>query len=759
MQRRQKQSPDMNKSHINRISILIFFSFIFTGIIILKLFQLEVVQADEYRKIADRNHQGNTELPARRGEIMIHDANSGEDYRLATNITLDLLYADPTLIEDKNYVVEKIAPLIYNAELAREEDKTRVADAIAKAQSDDELNQIKTLNDDELFEAYKKNIFEKISKEHRDFVILYTNPNQELREKVSGFGLGGIYLNENSIYANPTEISDPEKYARVLSPFLDIQVVKLKSLLIGKNRYVILAKKLKPEISEIIRELSSKEAKKFFGIKLREEYYRYYPEQNIGSQIVGFVDHTGVGQTGIEAFFDKELKGENGIFASQKDGVGNQITVGESVIKAAKDGDDIFLTIDRTIQLEVEKNLSQTVKNSKSDQGQAIVMDPKTGRILALAHYPTFNPNNFGEVFEKKDFNLDSEELKQVEKKGEENPQYFFYYNRDTDDKVELFPKKTTGNELAYQSYKNKVGPGAYRNRVVSDLYEPGSVFKIFTMAAGIDSNEVQPYSQVQEDGPIDVDFNVITKKYEHKIKNALDKYRGTINMTEVLRYSSNIGISYVSRKLGKELFYDYIMKFGFSKRTYISFLNEEQGQVAFYKNWSESDHLTHGFGQGITATPIQVITGLAAIANGGIMMQPKIVDEVRQKTEIGTKAVKNDSKILGRSVKKETADTITAMLVKTVDEGIPQAKIASHYLAGKTGTSQTYKNGRPLSGIGTTIATMGAYGPVNDPKFVILIKLDKPRTEEWGSTTAAPFIRETAKFLYEYYNIPPDRN
>lgn len=750
----------MAKNHINRISVLLFFSLLCTGIIVLKLFQLQVVQAGQYRKVADRNHQGNTELPARRGEILITDANSSEDYRLAHNITLDLLYADPTLIEDKNYAVTAIAPLIYNAEEAREADKKRVAEAIAKAQTEEELNAIKSMSDSELVANFQTELLNKISRQQRDYVLLYSEPLQELKDKIAALGLNGIYVNENSVYANPTAIGDAEKSARILSPLLDIPVVRLKTLLVGKNRYTVLAKKLKPEVSRQIRELIEKEGKKLFGLRLKEEYYRYYPEQNLAAQVIGFVDHTGSGQTGIEAFFDKELKGENGIFASQKDGVGNQITVGESVIKAARDGDDIYLTIDRAIQMEVEKILSQSARNSNADQAQAVVMDPKTGRILAMAHYPTFDPNDFGAVFNKKDFNLNTEELKQVEKKSDENPHYYFYFDREKDDKIELFPKKTLTNEIAYQAYKNRVGPGAYRNRVVSDLYEPGSVFKVFTMAAGLDSHEVQPYSQVQENGPIDVDFNVISKQYEHKIKNALNKYRGVITMTEVLQYSSNIGISHVARKLGKALFYDYILKFGFSKRTYISFLSEEAGQVAFYKNWSESDHLTHGFGQGITATPLQVITAFASIANGGVMMQPQIVDKIRQKNNDGGEAKinKQDPKILGRTVSKETADTITAMLTNTVDAGIPGAKTKNHFVAGKTGTSQTYKNGKPLSGLGTTVATMAGYGPVSDPRFVILVKFDKPRSDEWGSTTAAPVFRQIAEFLYEYYNIPPDR-
>ncbi|MBU1445745.1 penicillin-binding protein 2, partial [Patescibacteria group bacterium] len=279
-------------------------------------------------------------------------------------------------------------------------------------------------------------------------------------------------------------------------------------------------------------------------------------------------------------------------------------------------------------------------------------------------------------------------------------------------------------------------------------IYEPGSVFKSIVMASAIDDGDVTPNHTFYESGPIQVD--------EFEIGNSTETYRGLQTMTNVLEQSSNVGMVYVAKKIGRNLFYNYMLRFGFGEKTGIEFDYEQTGQIEYFTQWADSELATHGFGQGISVTPLQMANAYAALANGGLLMQPYIVAATR---EANGKTTYTEPLIINQAISEESSNTITEMLVSAVENGVAsKAQVSGHYVAGKTGTAQTYKYGKPLSGAGTTITSFGGYGPVDDPRFVVIIKLDNPRTSEWGSDTAAPMFSEIAAFLFNYYNIPPDK-
>lgn len=578
--------------------------------------------------------------------------------------------------------------------------------------------------------------------------------------------LSGIYIRNANLYSIPKEIEsdrDRKKIASFLSELIDISEEDLNRILKGKNRYVVIKRKVSPKVVEKIQDLIKKDPQTFKGIGFQEKYYRLYPENEIGAQVLGFVDTQGNGQYGIEAAFNSKLQGKNGIFSSQTDVHGNQITVGKSVIRPAIDGDDVYLTIDRAIQLEVERKLKNTVENNRADSGQVIIINPKTFEILAMANYPTFNPNEFSAVFEKKEIALTEDEISRlIPLDNKKDPRLFLLIiDKDKEEKLEIFKEENEFGEIVYKIFKNQVGPFVFRNRTVTDIYEPGSVFKVITMSSALNDNDVTPQTTIHEQGPIKVDCHQDKLSgqeiCDYEIRNAQDKYRGTLNMTQVIQYSSNIGVSFVTRKIGRNLLYSYIKNFGFGEKTDIEFDDENRGQIEYFEKWSESELLTHGFGQGIAVTPIQMISAIAAIANGGKLMQPHIVAKiVKENGEV----IETESKAIRQVIKKETADILTYMMTTTVERGIaPEARLKDHYIAGKSGTSQTYKHGRALRGVGTTIASFAGFGPIADPKFAILVIIERPRTNEWGSTTAAPLFGEIADFLYDYYNIPPDKN
>jgi len=751
---------------MNRLAILTAIIFLMTGVIIIRLFYLQVLRHDYYEKIAAKEHYGYSEMPARRGEIFIKDYASVELVRVATNTTLDLLFADPTLIENKKVVADRIAPIIFDLQTSRDADEKRVKIELAKAKTPEEKALVKSLTDEQLFQNFSVDLLDRISQEKRSQILLSNELAQEVLDKIALMKLPGVEISENELIAYPAQIADRHNVAVALSPILELPPTELESILRGMNRYVILKRKLNREVSAQIKKIIAEDTTKSFnGLGLKEEYYRYYPEGQLSANILGFVTAQGIGQYGIESTYNSQLQGKKGVFQTQKDSIGRQITVGDNnVIQPAVDGDDIVLTIDRSIQMTVEKMLAKYVKDFRADSGQVIIMEPKTGRIIAMASYPTFDPNDYGSVYDKEPINLNSEEIKNLVPIGGMANAFWFYRDIQKEDRYIVFQEQSEDGAVIYTRYKNMVGPDAFQNKNVTLPYEPGSVYKIVTMASAIDDGDVKPSTGFNDPGVLYLDKNKIGRHigpdgehYDARIKNVSAKCTGYTNMTQVIQNSCNTGISWVARKMGRSLFYSYMMKFGFTERTEIEFDNESAGKIAHFDEWTDSELANHAFGQGILVTPIQMVSAYAVIANKGVLMQPHIVDSIIQQDG---KTVKTEPTPLQRVVSEQTANTMTAMLVNNVENGDSYGKIKlkDHYLGAKTGTAQTYKHGEAMSGAGTTITNVLGFAPIDDPKFVIIVKIDRPRTTEWADSTSGVLYHDIVEYLFRYYSIPPDK-
>jgi cell division protein FtsI/penicillin-binding protein 2 len=737
---------------INKFTTLKILVYIITGIITVRLFYLQVIRHDFYQEVAAKEHYGYTELPARRGDIFIKDYASDELIRVATNITLDTLFADPTIITNKKIVADRLAPLIYDPQEAKTADEARMEEERKKAKTKEELDKIKPLTDEELYKQFYDDLLSKISQEVRSQITLSNDLTPDTLKQISDLNLTGIEVTAKEVLAYPLKITDRNYVASALSKYLNMSPNRLEQVMEGKNRYVILKKKLKPEISAEIQKLINEDKEKnFFGIGLKEEYYRFYPEKSLAANVLGFVTPQGTGTYGIEDAFDIQLKGKPGSFKTQKDGsiYSRQITVGDSEIQPAVDGDNVVLTIDRSMQMTIEKMLAKAVKDYRADSGQVIVLDPKTGRVMAMAHYPSFDPNNFGNVFDTEEVALSADDVKNlVPIEGQENT-FWFYRNVIAEDRYLVLREQKPDGSYIYKRYTNWIGQEAYQNKIVSAPYEPGSVFKAITMASAIDDKDVTPNTAINDPGVLKVD--------EFEIKNVSAKCTGYVTMTRVLENSCNTGVSWVAQQMGRNLFYSYMIKFGFGERTQIEFNNEQPGKIEHFTHWADSELVTHAFGQGITVTPLQMAEAYGVIANKGILMQPHILEEVIQNNG---KVVQTENKPIQTVISEQTANTMTAMLVNAVENGVAKnAGLPDHYLAAKTGTSQTYKHGKPLTGAGTTIASIAGFGPIDNPKFVLLVKLDRPRSSEWADSTSAYLFRDIAAYLYQYLGIPPDKN
>ncbi len=337
---------------------------------------------------------------------------------------------------------------------------------------------------------------------------------------------------------------------------------------------------------------------------------------------------------------------------------------------------DLVLTIDRNVQAQAEQILKTLVEKYDAAGGTVIVQEPKTGKILAMGSLPSFNPNSYAE-----------------------------------------------------SPIKNFLNPAS------QSVYEPGSVFKVLTMAAGIDSGKITPDTTFYDSGSLTLNGKTI--------KNWDGKAHGTVTMTNVIEESINTGAAFAEKQTGHDLFYNYVSKFGFEEPTGIALPGEVVGKLTNIKNtFRDINFATASFGQGVSVTPLQLIDAIAAIANGGELMKPFIIE--------GTKP-----EVINRVISPETASKVTAMMVSAVEKaGV--AQIPKYKIAGKTGTAQVpdFKQG----GYGEDlIHSYAGFFPATDPRFIILLKLDKPRGAPLAGATVVPAFKELAQFIINYYNISPD--
>lgn len=423
------------------------------------------------------------------------------------------------------------------------------------------------------------------------------------------------------------------------------------------------------------------------GLGFEPEQQRIYPEASMAAQLLGFVGSNASGEDtgyfGLEGYYDLELKGRYGILRQEKDAANRPILIGEFFDQEKRDGRILQLHLDRAVQFLVERQLKDALARYGAKAGTVIVMDPKTGAILAMASEPKYEPRFF-------------------------------------------------------TKYPNE----GYKNPAVSELYEPGSTFKVITMAIGLQEKVVTPETRCDICGePFKID--------KYTIRTWNDKYEENATVTDVLIHSDNIGMVFVGKKIGIDKFTDYLAKFGFGRKTGIDLQEEVDGKLR--DRWSEVDLVTAAFGQGIAVTGVQMVQAVGAIANEGKMMAPQVVAKI-----IGQdKEVELKPKVVAQVVDKRVADELTAMMVAAVEQGEAKwARPKGYKVAGKTGTSQI-----PISGhydAEKTIASFIGFAPVDRPRFVMLTMLREPSSSPWGSETAAPLFFRIAKDLFLYWGIPP---
>ena len=464
------------------------------------------------------------------------------------------------------------------------------------------------------------------------------------------------------VYASPREVENKIETAQKLSQVISLNEETILAKLKKDNLYEILKKRITNEEISAIRELNLK------GIHLGKEAGRYYPQETMASQLVGFLDANREGQYGLEGYYNEILKG-----------------------KGDKNGQSLVLSIDYSIQFMAEKLLAETKENLNIEGGQIIVMDPQTGNILTLANYPSFNPNQYAMIAD-----------------------------------LDIF-----------------------QNSATQKIFEPGSVFKPLTMAAALEEQKITPQTTYIDKGMLEIGG--------WPIYNYGNRVWGEQTMTNVLERSINTGAVFAQRQLGDRLFLEYMEKFGIFEPTGID-VREVYSENKEFKKGYDINFATAAFGQGIEMTPIQLVRAYSAVTNGGKMVKPEVVDKI----------IKNNDEIteiepeVGKEsvISAKTASQLTAMMVSVV-QGLytKGAQIPGYYVAGKTGTAQVAWSALGVSKSGYSDQTRQSFigfAPAFNPKFLILVKLDNPETKT-AEYSAVPVFRGLAKYIVDYYQIPPD--
>lgn len=485
-------------------------------------------------------------------------------------------------------------------------------------------------------------------------------------------------------FANPKEIKDREQAATLLSPLLQVDTATISALLNYDKFWVPIKTKIEHEQKDKI------DALHLPGIGFEEQTVRFYPEASMAAKLLGFVgkSDTGedIGYSGIEGYYDRQLKGKPGLAVQVHDALGRPILAKMNDTSGSVDGRTLNLHLDRRFQFTMEEELKKGIESYGALSGMAIALDPKTGGVLAMASFPNFDPRS-------------------------------------------------------YQDFSDEL----YKNPLITDTYEPGSTFKPLVMAAAIDAGLVKPDTKC----PI-CDKPVSLGGYEIRTWN--NEYTPNKSMTDVIIHSDNTGMVYTAQRLGLDRMLSYFKKYGIGEETGIDLQGEVKATLR--DSWYPIDLATASFGQGLSVTPIELISAFASIANKGIRMEPHIVDSVE--TPEG-EIIPIAPKEVARPISEGTARIMTEMLVDAVEKGESKWTMLDGYrVAGKTGTAQI-----PIAGhydATHTIPSFIGFAPADNPKFVMLVVLNRPTTSIYGAETAAPIFFKIAARMLMQYGVPPSK-
>ncbi|MDD3711260.1 MAG: penicillin-binding protein 2 [Patescibacteria group bacterium] len=678
-----------NNNRLNYLIVAVFFIFV---CIVYQLYSIQIINHDKYVAKASLQHNIYSELKSQRGEIYLRQNNS-DFYPLATNKEYVAMYINPRALYEEEILalLQHVFDVFHRSSVEKEVDNL-----LAKQEQEDFDNELEYINSLDLSEDEKNIKREELISRHNSL-----ESNEEWQEfKKTKRELEIKEREQNIINDYFEKVNVRDKYSRLVKRKIEkeelinfyFSVLREKFSLNSpedlfiKNGKVLLVSDGRDVSLEIE------------GFSYTWETFRYYPDKETMSILTGFSNMENVGNYGLEGFFNSELSGEDGFLLGDKGSYqGRRIIIDKKEYKAPVNGNNIVLTIDYGVQMSVCQKLKEAQLKHQFNSGSVIIMDPKTGKIIAMCSWPGYDPNNYQEVEDSSIF---------------DDPN-------------------------------------------ISRQYEPGSVFKTITMAAAIDQGKISPDTFYNDLGQLNI------KGWPKPIKNSdfsIHGGHGWVNMNYVLENSLNTGAIFAASQIGPQVFAEYLEKFGFNDKTGIELSGEISGNFRnlLSDKVKDIDFATASFGQGVAVTPLQMISAYSAIANKGVLMKPYIVDEILDENNQLIK--KTEPQIVRRVISEQTAETVSAMLVNVVENGhAKKSKIDGYYIGGKTGTAQIPS---PRGGYleGQYVHNFLGYGPIEDPKFVMLVKFDSPKTSVYAEGTVVPVFGEIIDFLLKYYQIPKSR-
>ena len=490
-----------------------------------------------------------------------------------------------------------------------------------------------------------------------------------------------ITIDVTSIAARPSRIEQPQHTAKALAKILKADRRKIFKKLKAKSPFVWIKRQANPKETAAVKALA------LAGIEFVPERKRFYPNKTLASQALGFTGLDGYGLEGIEFAYDRYLRGTDSSQMVYKDALGQVFDKRQSAA-SLNTGHNIILTIDRTIQYIAESALEESVNEFSARSGMAIVMDPQTGAILAMAHVPLFNPN-------------------------------------------------------AYMDFNKEL----WRNRAITDPFEPGSTMKIFSAAAAIESGDIKAHDIFFcENGAYKIGRNVV-----HDIKK-----HGWLSLQQIIKYSSNIGAVKISEKLGRKRLHAMYRKFGFGAKTGIDSPGETAGSLMPYKRWTTVDTGAISFGYGVAVSALQMVTAASAIANDGVLMKPYFVQAITDQNHEPLKQFQPQK--VRRVISVQNARTVRGIMKTVINKGGTgvNAALEGYTVCGKTGTARKLdENG--IYSKSKYMASFIGFTPAEKPRLTIVVVIDEPQGAYYGGTVAAPVFRRIARETLNYLNIPPE--
>lgn len=498
-----------------------------------------------------------------------------------------------------------------------------------------------------------------------------------------------VNMETASVFANLKDVENPEKTAVQVASLMGEDARTIEEKLSGKRSFVWLGRQVDPEIGDAIW----KRRDELRGVGMQRDTKRVYPAGILAAQILGFTNIDNHGVEGLEHVQDKFLRGVDGLYRAEIDGDGRVIPETRNVVREAEDGKDVYLTIDTTIQHITEQALGAMAKTYKPQSACAVVLDPETGEILALANYPFYDANN----------------------------------------------ARNTKSSL-------------WRNRAVADLYEPGSTLKVVTVAAGLNEGLKPGQVVCGCKGVEQIPGGRVRCSLHHPYMSG----HGSVDLDMIIRHSCNIGAAHVAFDIGGDKLYSYLKGFGLLDKVDAGFGCEAVGIIAPPDKWRTIRLANIGFGQGINVTPLQMAAVYATIANGGEYVKPHIIKEIRNSDGSVYKSYSRKPlrRVISEEA---AADLAKMLMSCVDDGTGKTAGIDGRTVGGKTGSAQVAKtNGRGYDP-GAFIASFMGFAPAKDPRLVIAVVVNRPQGSHWGATVAAPVFREIGEKALWYLRVPAD--